>query len=286
MPHGPENYPITLGGGMSSLPVDKVISPAYGSTAGGPIAGTDTPQSPPFIVAKDRMFSDASPWVMSGLRRTVECSVAAVALLFLMPVLALAAMLVFLDSEGPILFRQQRMGRNGREFTLYKFRSMRVNAARLSCITVTGDSRITSAGSFLRRHKLDELPQFWNVLRGDMGLVGPRPKLPHHEALHMICRPGITGAATLAFRHEEKLLSTVPAHQLDSFYEHFIKPVKAQLDVEYMRSATLMSDLKILYRTFAACLDSDECDDRPAPLAEHAQAIARYAAAPAGTPEN
>lgn len=230
----------------------------------------------PFLVSKERMVSEASPWAVSVLRRVVDCGVAAAALLLLMPLLVFAAALVRLDSRGPILFRQRRMGRNGREFTLYKFRSMRVEEERQGCITVSGDARVTRAGAFLRRHKLDELPQFWNVLRGDMALVGPRPKLPHHEALHMMYRPGITGTATLAFQNEEEMLSGIPKDELDAFYERFIKPAKARLDSEYMGSATFRSDAEILWRTFGACVvRTEESRTRPDPLTtETAQGLA------------
>jgi lipopolysaccharide/colanic/teichoic acid biosynthesis glycosyltransferase len=183
----------------------------------------------------------------------------------------LAALAVRLGSAGPIFFRQRRMGRSGREFTLYKFRSMCPKKGNNSSITVSGDVRITPVGAFLRAYKLDELPQFWNVLRGDMSLVGPRPKLPHHEALHMSCRPGITGAATLAFRNEEEFLSEIPEDQLETFYETFVKPAKAHLDMEYMRTASLGSDLKILWRTASACFFSSESS-----IAESAVSIMRY----------
>lgn len=163
------------------------------------------------------------------------------------------------------------MGRNGHEFTLYKFRSMCPKKGSNSSITVSGDVRITPVGALLRRYKLDELPQFWNVLRGDMSLVGPRPKLPHHEALLMPCRPGITGVATLAFRNEEEFLSEIPEGELETFYELFVKPAKAQLDLEYMRTATLVSDMKVLWRTASACLFSS--DDG---VSESAETIIQY----------
>lgn len=175
-----------------------------------------------------------------------------------MPVMLAAAFLVWWGSPGPVFFRQRRMGRDGREFTLYKFRSMCPKKGSNSSITVSGDVRITPVGALLRRYKLDELPQFWNVLRGDMSLVGPRPKLPQHEALRMVCRPGITGVATLAFRKEEEFLSEIPEEQLETFYETFVKPAKAQLDLEYMRTASLASDMRILWRTASACLFSAE----------------------------
>jgi lipopolysaccharide/colanic/teichoic acid biosynthesis glycosyltransferase len=146
------------------------------------------------------------------------------------------------------------MGRHGIEFTLYKFRSMHVTDASGSPITVVGDSRITRLGAFLRRYKLDELPQFWNVLKGDMSLVGPRPKLPEHEALFLCVRPGLTGAATLAFRQEEEVLAGVPEHQLESFYHEVIKPSKAWIDTEYITNATFRSDLRLLSDTCTSCL--------------------------------
>ena len=201
--------------------------------------------------------------------------VAAIALVLSMPLMALAAALVFFDSEGPVLFRQRRMGRHGREFTLFKFRSMRCDTTPSSCVTASGDLRITRAGAFLRRYKLDELPQFWNVLRGDMGLVGPRPKLPHLEPLHMTYRPGITGPATLAFRNEEDLLSGIPADEVEVFYDRYIKPAKAQIDFEYMRRATFRSDLALICRTFGACLSSEDAQDQASSLTEAAETIAR-----------
>ena len=189
------------------------------------------------------------------------------------PIMIAAAVLVRLGSPGPIFFRQRRMGRSGREFTLFKFRSMCPVKGNNSSITVSGDARITPVGALLRRYKLDELPQFWNVLRGDMSLVGPRPKLPHHEALVMDCRPGITGAATLAFRNEEEFLSGIPEDQLETFYEMFVKPAKAQLDLEYMRTATFGTDLRILWDTASACLFSSGDS-----LARTAETIALYEA--------
>jgi lipopolysaccharide/colanic/teichoic acid biosynthesis glycosyltransferase len=201
-----------------------------------------------------RTLTEASPWALSSTRRCLDFAVALTALIALAPLLLLAAALVRLGSRGPVFFRQRRMGRHGSEFTLYKFRSMTAAIGRGSTITVAGDARITSVGSFLRRFKLDEIPQFWNVLRGDMCLVGPRPKLPQHEALHLDCRPGITGVATLAFRREEEFLAGIPAHELEAFYELFVKPAKAKMDLEYMRTATFSSDLRVLRDTASACL--------------------------------
>ncbi|HEX3473024.1 MAG TPA: sugar transferase [Silvibacterium sp.] len=199
-------------------------------------------------------LANASPWVVSGARRGFDSVVAALALILLLPPMFLIMLLVLASSPGPILFRQRRAGRNREEFTLYKFRSMRVENSPGPAITVSGDTRITPIGAFLRRFKLDELPQFWNVLQGNMSLVGPRPKLPHHEGLDLPYRPGITGMATLLFRNEEEILSGIPHYQLEAFYETCIKPRKALLDLEYMQSATLWTDLKLIWRTAACCV--------------------------------
>jgi lipopolysaccharide/colanic/teichoic acid biosynthesis glycosyltransferase len=195
---------------------------------------------------------DASPWITSPGRRYFDCAVASIALLVSLPAMLIVMLLVRISSPGPILFRQRRAGCS-REFTLYKFRSMRVENSCGPAITVSGDARITPIGTLLRRYKLDELPQFWNVLKGNMSLVGPRPKLPHHEELNLPYRPGITGMATLLFRNEEEILSEIAHYQLESFYEYCIKPRKAQLDLEYMRSATLWTDVKLLCRTAVSC---------------------------------
>ncbi|MGA7314381.1 MAG: sugar transferase [Silvibacterium sp.] len=187
------------------------------------------------------------------MRRFFDSAVAAIALLVLFPAMLLVMLLVRVSSPGPVLFRQRRAGRNREEFMLYKFRSMRVENSPGPAITVSGDPRITPIGAILRRYKLDELPQFWNVLKGNMSLVGPRPKLPHHEGLDLPCRPGITGMATLLFRGEEGILSRIPPYQLEAFYKICIKPRKARLDLEYMQSATLWTDLKLLWRTVCSC---------------------------------
>lgn len=201
-----------------------------------------------------RALSNSNRWVGSVSRRCFDCAVATLGLLVASPMMAVTALLIYATSTGPVLFRQTRAGRYRRAFTLYKFRSMRVSDDAGPSLTVDGDPRITPLGAFLRRYKLDELPQLWNVLRGDLSLVGPRPKLPHLEALELPYRPGITGIATLAFRNEEKILSEVQACHIDSFYESCIKPRKARLDQEYMNSATLWSDLSLLCRTAFSCL--------------------------------
>lgn len=250
---------------MSSLSFDNVFSP----DTPDPSEGVSRPGSPR-SASKAALNRDltcvpvlgestqASAWALSTIRRSLDVTAAVIALFAFLPLMLLSALLVRWGSPGPVFFRQRRMGRNGREFTLYKFRSMCPKKGNNSSITVSGDVRITPIGALLRRYKLDELPQFWNVLRGDMSLVGPRPKLPQHEALRLACRPGITGAATLAFRNEEEFLSEIPADQLETFYETFVKPAKAHLDLEYMRTATFATDLRLLWRTATACLFSSD----------------------------
>jgi lipopolysaccharide/colanic/teichoic acid biosynthesis glycosyltransferase len=206
-----------------------------------------------------------SAWSLSDAKRLFDLAAAVIGLVTFFPLMLLIGLLIGISSPGPILFRQRRMGRRGALFTIYKFRTMVVDSERGPCITVQGDTRITRIGILLRKFKLDELPQFINVINGDMSFVGPRPKLPHHESLHMPFRPGITGAATLAFRCEEELLRRVPGHELDLFYARTIKPLKAKLDWEYMQRATWWSDLGLLWCTATACISKQTA---PIPIIE------------------
>jgi lipopolysaccharide/colanic/teichoic acid biosynthesis glycosyltransferase len=140
------------------------------------------------------------------------------------------------------------MGRQGRAFTILKFRTMiHTSHNAHHPVTTTYNQCFTPAGSFLRRWKLDELPQLLNVLWGDMSLVGPRPKMPEHVISNLPCRPGITGAATIAFALEEEVLDRVPMHSLEFWYHTVVLPAKSRLDAEYMARATLLSDLKLIF---------------------------------------
>lgn len=246
---------------MSPLPS---LQPLFSDNSDVVILADSVPCVFPDHHKRDRTgaSTDASSWINSSLRRCFDCVFASTALVIAAPLMGVLALLVRASSPGPILFRQERAGRFREPFTLYKFRSMHAEADSGPALTVDGDARITPVGALLRRFKLDELPQLFNVLKGDLSLVGPRPKLSHLEALDLPYRPGITGIATLAFRNEEKILAEIRDSHVEGFYEVCIKPRKAQLDCEYMRKATLWTDLRLLWRTAHSCiLRSDALSD-------------------------
>lgn len=191
---------------------------------------------------------EPSRWSRSLAKRLFDIACVAPALLFLLPAILAIAIAVRLSSMGPAIFRQERSGLGRSTFTLYKFRTMRTHIGGPS-VTQAGDPRLTRLGMFLRRCKLDEIPQLYNVLRGDMSLVGPRPKLPKFESMGMACRPGITGAATVAFADEEKMLRNIPPERLDEFHLRVLTPAKRTLDEEYGHQATFFTDLDLLIRT-------------------------------------
>lgn len=194
-------------------------------------------------------------WSTSPQKRAFDLIVSAAVLFASFPIGLVVSALVKLSSAGPAFFRQQRVGCGGKLFTVYKFRTMFADARRNGpSLTRDGDLRLTSVGKFLRKLKLDEIPQFYNVLRGDMSIVGPRPKLLQYSVFSdWKYRPGITGFATLAFRSEEEILQRVEPCELDAYYAEKIKPLKARLDRRYMRTASFSSDLKIIWAT-AACI--------------------------------
>jgi lipopolysaccharide/colanic/teichoic acid biosynthesis glycosyltransferase len=197
----------------------------------------------------------ASAWSLSLRKRCLDATIAfAVLLAAFLPGL-FVCLCIRITSQGPAFFPQERVGYRGRPFTLYKFRTMEVSAGCGPGLTREGDPRVTAIGRLLRRLKLDELPQFYNVLRGEMSLVGPRPKLPRYAArTDAFYRPGLTGLATLVFRGEEQLLARVAPDELDRFYDRRIKPLKARIDLRYMKSATFFSDLGLLFLTACVAL--------------------------------
>jgi lipopolysaccharide/colanic/teichoic acid biosynthesis glycosyltransferase len=193
---------------------------------------------------------ECSPWTSSFAKRLFDTAVVCSMLPILLPALLVIALAVRVTSRGPALFLQTRIGRNGRPFAIVKFRTMlsppRSEPTPGACFDLSG---ITRLGKLLRNWKLDELPQFLNVLRGDMSLVGPRPKIAEHQVAVLPCRPGITGAATLAFAREELLFAQFPGRDFEAFYRGTVLPIKHRLDVEYMAQSTFRSDLAILLRT-------------------------------------
>ena len=189
-------------------------------------------------------------WSLSPGKRVFDLTVALVATIPLLPLLAAIGVAIRLTSKGPALFRQTRVGRNQVPFVIFKFRTMRVQTKSAGpSVTRRDDNRTTKIGSWLRKYKLDELPQLINVIRGEMSLVGPRPKLVGHEKMEMICRPGVTGAATLAFANEEDLLMEIAAEEVESFTIEVLNPLKAEMDTKYAYEGNFRSDLELLART-------------------------------------
>lgn len=191
-----------------------------------------------------------------GLPRWVELVAALLGLVVALPLLILCGLGVKLSSPGPVLFRQRRVGQGGRQFFLLKFRSMRVGE-RGPQVTRSGDARVTWFGRFLRKLKLDELPELWNVVRGEMALVGPRPEVPDYVNLEdplwqevLTVRPGITDPVTLTLRNEEELLAQ--ASNVETFYLEVLQRYKLQGYVAYLRTRTWASDLRVLVESMWA----------------------------------
>jgi lipopolysaccharide/colanic/teichoic acid biosynthesis glycosyltransferase len=184
-----------------------------------------------------------------------DASAAAMGLLVLGPLMAVTAVLIRMNDGGPALFRARRVGLMGREFTMLKFRSMVVKAESSGASsTAADDPRMTSLGKWLRRYKIDEIPQLWNVLVGEMSLVGPRPQVPwaverysSEERLLLTVRPGITDPASLRFADEGDILRGHP--DPDAAYFELIHPEKMRLSLAYVRNRTLFGDVKIIAAT-------------------------------------
>ncbi|QLE44739.1 sugar transferase [Nostoc sp. C052] len=187
-------------------------------------------------------------------KRIFDFIVASVCLVILLPIIGITAISILLTSGLPILFTQERVGRKGKIFKIKKFRTMYVRKVKDSSITVAGDQRITPIGRYLRRWKLDELPQLWNVLVGEMSLVGPRPDVSGYadklqgDAQHLLLlRPGITGPATLAYKNEEEILAKVNDPVL--YNNEIIYPDKVRINLEYMKHCSLLQDLYYCFKT-------------------------------------
>ena len=178
-------------------------------------------------------------------------------LLLLSPLFVVVAVWIVIDNPGPVFYRQMRVGKDGKDFGLLKFRSMRVGADKESLITIgEHDSRITRAGYYIRKYKLDELPQLWNVLTGDMSLVGPRPEVRRYVDMYtdeqrqvLTVRPGITDYASIEYIDENRILAQ--AEDPDRTYIEEILPAKIALNMRYIKHQTLGEYMKIIFLTLA-----------------------------------
>lgn len=195
----------------------------------------------------------------SGLPRWLEVGLALIGLFLASPVMLVALVAVRLTSVGPVLFSQIRIGRAGKPFTLLKVRTMTPGETGAE-ITASGDARITAVGRLLRKAKLDELPELWNILRGDMSFVGPRPEVPRYVDLTdhrwqrvLSVRPGLTDPITLRLRNEEELLAAV-ADDREEYYRTILQSYKLRGYWAYLVRRTAWSDIELLLRTIAAVL--------------------------------
>ena len=194
------------------------------------------------------------------VKRLFDLAAVSLGLVVLAPLLVVIFLAVRAEFAGPALFRQTRVGRFGRPFTILKFRTMVASPGSEALLTVDADPRLTGTGAFLRRYKLDELPQLFNVLAGDMSLVGPRPELPEFVAHYppelreivLSVRPGITDMASIEFRHESAILARY-ADPTRAYLEH-IMPLKLEHCRRYVQTRSLGLDLRILFRTFCCLL--------------------------------
>jgi len=196
------------------------------------------------------------------MKRALDIAAAAVGLLVLAPIFGVVAVLIKLDSPGPVVFKQERMGKAFRPFWIYKFRTMVQDALQSGRpLTVGEDPRITRIGWFLRRTKIDELPQLVNVLKGDMALVGPRPEVPHYVELFrkdyeeiLKIRPGITDLASLKYCDEAAILAQ--SDHPEEEYLSRVLPEKIQLAKDYMRQSSFLFDIILIFKTLLKLLES------------------------------
>ena len=194
------------------------------------------------------------------MKRVFDFLCSSIGLLVLFPVFLLVMLAIYLESGGPVFFRQERVGKDGVPFHIIKFRSMVDRASEIGPeITSAGDPRVTRVGQFLRRTKLDELPQLLNVWSGEMSIVGPRPEVPSFVALYddrqkevLSVRPGITDPASIAYADEEKILGA--ASDSHRAYVEQILPQKLELNLQYIKKMSLLSDIKIIFMTIRKIL--------------------------------
>ena len=194
------------------------------------------------------------------LKRLMDVTVSGCALLVLWPVLLLIAAAIKIDDPGPVFYRQVRVGRGGKHFRIFKFRTMIVDADKKGlAITVGRDNRITRVGAFLRKSKLDELAQLINVFTGEMSFVGPRPEVPKYVDMYtpyqkqvLLVRPGITDYASIAYRNENDLLEG--AKDPEKMYIEQIMPDKIDLNMKYLREISPVADIRLIFKTIEAVI--------------------------------
>ena len=194
------------------------------------------------------------------IKRVCDFILSLIGIIVLSPIFIIVSIAIKLDSRGKILFLQKRVGRYGKEFNIYKFRTMVSNAEKLGKqITVGNDNRITKVGSFLRKYKIDELPQLFNVLKGDMSLVGPRPEVPKYVKLYsdeqkkvLNVRPGITDMASLRYKDENEILGKVD--NPEEYYINVIMKDKLNLNLEYIEKSNIFFDLYLIIKTVVKCI--------------------------------
>ena len=195
-----------------------------------------------------------------AVKRIFDFICSTLGLIILSPILIAIVVKIKIDSDGPVFFKQIRVGEKKKEFEILKFRTMVVDAEKLGRqITVGNDSRITKVGGFLRKYKLDELPQLINVFKGDMSLVGPRPEVPRYVKLYneeqrkvLEVKPGITDLASIRYRDENDLLGE--AENPDDFYINIIMPDKLALNLEYINKNNIFFDIYIILKTIIKCI--------------------------------
>ncbi len=198
------------------------------------------------------------------LKRGFDILCSLTGIVFLSPLLLYFYLIIKIKDGTPVLFKQERIGRNSRPFMLYKFRSMRLNSEALGQLSLgERDPRVTDIGHFLRKTKMDELPQLFNILKGDMSLVGPRPEVPCYvdmysdeQKLVLKVRPGLTDAASLKYFNESELLST--AEDPEQFYIKEIMPSKLDLNLKYIASRSLLKDICIILKTIGRIFSKKE----------------------------
>lgn len=192
------------------------------------------------------------------MKRFLDIIFSGLGLICLSPLFVFLALWVKLDSPGPVFYRQVRVGRNNRDFKLYKFRSMRVDSDKKGLITIGGhDPRVTQSGYYIRKYKLDEFPQLINVFLGDMSLVGPRPEVRKYvdmytdEQMHVLdVRPGITDMASICYRNENELLESVD--NPEQYYREVIMQDKLRINLEYINKHSIYGDIRLILKTLLA----------------------------------